>query len=560
MCSDVMNMVDLFKCVDNLPIKRLQKLRDHIQQLIKDKTPADRAAASQLNVDDFVSYHQNFVDKVDVIPIVRSLKNCEKFQSSTKTETLWLSQTNEDYEWVSRKSGKVTKNCAVPISNFPEINNLLNSVNKMLDSDLNSCLVCFYPNEKSGIRMHDDFEQNMDNSQPIAVVSFGAERSIQFYNNYQAATEDPVKELHPENGSLYVMKARCQELFRHMVPPATEYIGERFSLSFRRIIRTASTPRSLPLPPMSARAGSSLLATPIKPRPSSLNLFRSPTRPSAPPASPWTACDPSAPNASLLLGPSQSRPIPSAPPADSSFVNVPLPNQSSHASAPVQGNPFQDISHRKICLLLGTSMTKWVNPELVSDIYTEFINVSHSGARVKNRRPGQNVPDVGEMLENFVAVNPEKVPRVNKVILAIGTNDIRHYRTDNGRQALATPGNMSVFYKPLENLVKSLRYFFGRDVVINFQCVLPMRIMYTYTVANFLNFNHLLQELCFNLGCTYLDWFKYFLDSDGCDINKHLYADNVHLNRNGYDIIHRFLKNVADTDRFSYFHKFYQHK
>ena len=80
-----------------------------------------------------------------------------------------------------------------------------------------------------------------------------------------------------------------------------------------------------------------------------------------------------------------------------------------------------------------------------------------------------------------------------------------------------------------------------------------MKNLYTYTVANFLSFNDLLQKLCFNLGCRYLNWFKFFLDSEGHDINKNLYADNIHLNRNGYDLIHRCFKNIVDRDRFSYF-------
>lgn len=561
MSTPFSNIVDLFSYLEELPVKRLHKIKTHIEKIIKDKTPADRLAARNYNVNDYVSYHRNFVSDNDALPIVESLKNCQKFQESSETssntKTLWLSKTTEDYNWTSLKSGFVTKNSAVAISNFPEVNKLMDSVNEMLGSDLNSCLVSFYPSEKSGIRMHDDYEHNMDNDQPIAVVSFGAKRAIQFYHNYQAPTEDPVKELLPDDRSLYVMKAGCQELFRHKVPSVNENVGQRFSLSFRRILRPNGTPRKLPLaPPVSRMAFST-------PRAASLNRLLVTTSPTVPPMSTsWFDREPSAPATNILSDsqfalmatPVHGR-VPSAPPSNPTIQNMP------HETQPIQpkpDSPGQVVPNRKICLLLGTSITKWVKPELISDIYTEFINVSHGGARIKNRKPGHRVPDVGEMIENFACSNPEKVPRVRQVIVSVGTNDIIHYRTDNGRKSLATPGNMAVFSKPLENVVNRLRYHFGNDVTICFQSVLPMRNLYTYTVKNFLGFNCLLKEICHNMGCRYLDWFNLFLDADGYDINFSLFADNVHLNRDGYNLIHRCLKNLVDSDRFSNFYKFYQ--
>ena len=61
------------------------------------------------------------------------------------------------------------------------------------------------------------------------------------------------------------------------------------------------------------------------------------------------------------------------------------------------------------------------------------------------------------------------------------------------------------------------------------------------------------------MGCKYLDWFGLFLDADGHDINLNLFADNVHLNRNGYDLIHKCFKNVVDSDRFSYYYNKYNY-
>ena len=201
-------------------------------------------------------------------------------------------------------------------------------------------------------------------------------------------------------------------------------------------------------------------------------------------------------------------------------------------------------------MLFGTSVTRWVKPELLNDSHTEFVNISHSGAQIENRSAGQSIPDFGEMIENFVAGNADKVPHVKQIILSLGTNDIKHYRVDNGRGRRATPGNVRKFYHPIINLVNSLRRHFGTNVSIYFTSVLPMKVMYTYTARNFLNFNMLLREICGTMGCGYLNWFNYFLDSNGYDYNKELYADPIHLNRAGYELLHKGLKYAVDADRY----------
>ena len=77
-----------------------------------------------------------------------------------------------------------------------------------------------------------------------------------------------------------------------------------------------------------------------------------------------------------------------------------------------------------------------------------------------------------------------------------------------------------------------------------------MRAMYTYTCANFINYNKLLLSICREMGCFYLDWFAMYLNTDRSDFNKVLYSDNIHLNRTGYNLIQRCLKTAVDCDRY----------
>ena len=66
---------------------------------------------------------------------------------------------------------------------------------------------------------------------------------IQFLHNYQTSSEAriTIKVINASSGSLYVMKVKCQEYFRHRVLPNKSCKLSRFSHSFRRIMTPLST-------------------------------------------------------------------------------------------------------------------------------------------------------------------------------------------------------------------------------------------------------------------------------------------------------------------------------
>ena len=234
------NYLDFLLDIEKLSVKQLQYAKKHIEQLIIDRLPEDRKFISCLDINDFVDYHPNFIDDYANSVLLKEIQSVKKFNitddGSNNVKTLWLSRTSQMYEWESTKSGKKSKHNATPIGDFPAVEALLEKLNCDFDYDLNSCLVSYYPNGNSGIRVHDDCESTMDNSQPIAVISLGANRSVEFFHNYQAVTEIAAKSLTVQEKSLYVMKSQCQEYFKHRVPSDKKISGERISLSFRRIL------------------------------------------------------------------------------------------------------------------------------------------------------------------------------------------------------------------------------------------------------------------------------------------------------------------------------------
>ena len=518
----------ILKAADDLSIKHLHRLKNYISKLITEKTPIEREKVCKLNIDDYIDVHNTFItanecDQVENLLYSSNNFNVDNIGSESKrgrTQSVWLSRTNLPYCWETKTAGKVTKKVATPISNFPLINILLDRVNTELNSELNSCLVTFYPDGNSGIRLHDDFEVEMDESQPIAVVSIGETRTVEFLHDYQAATESPVKSLKPSNGSLYVMKQGLQKYYRHRVPSSNANAKPRFSLSFRKLIN------------VDEMKDSSIINTREVPSNPHVAI------PTAPPMSSSMSED----LADLTTRqPNHHVAPPTAPP-----ISLSLSEDFVESRNPFSSNPSAPM--KNITVLFGTSITKHLNCEKLSDNGTEFINVSVSGARLINSRNFTAIPDISDMLENFVASHAHELHRVTKVIFSFGTNDLKFYRDDEGR-----PGDLRRFKGPIEHLINSCRKHFGTSTEICFQSVLPMRLMYKYTVSNFVGFNKLLVSMCHQHRCSYLDFFGYFLDSRGYDYDRSCFRDTVHLNNFGHHILHGLLKkSISNVRNYQY--------
>ncbi len=106
-----------------------------------------------------------------------------------------------------------------------------------------------------------------------------------------------------------------------------------------------------------------------------------------------------------------------------------------------------------------------------------------------------------------------------------------------GRGRRAIPGDLRTFRQPLIDVAKCARYHFGKQVEVIFQSIIPMRCMYTYTAANFIGFNMLLRDICYELNCGYMDVFDFFLDCNGVDYNRNLFVDPLHLNSIGLQVL-----------------------
>ncbi len=140
------------------------------------------------------------------------------------------------------------------------------------------------------------------------------------------------------------------------------------------------------------------------------------------------------------------------------------------------------------------------------------------------------------MASDFFADNQSIINRVDRIMINIGTNDIKWL---NGRRHSVG----KKFRVPLCNLVRDLKFMFPVATIV-FISVLPIRAFYNYTAKTVNAFNRLLFEVSRDLGCIFFDCFYY---------NSNLFRDKWHLNDSGLRLLCRALKYVVYGNLFSSF-------
>ena len=109
-----------------------------------------------------------------------------------------------------------------------------------------------YLGPRDWLGWHADDSPEMDDNRPIAVVTFGAPRYLQFRPKYQENSNPESVSFYPvprnspathqillESGSLLLMPAHMQRHYEHRIPKKGEGCGERISLTYRGYVSPA---------------------------------------------------------------------------------------------------------------------------------------------------------------------------------------------------------------------------------------------------------------------------------------------------------------------------------
>ena len=506
-------MMELINQFQAMTVTQLREVVSVIDNVISEKLNrlpnTDHATQNNVaNINDYVNYFPDFISDTDSKLLLGELASLQlgsgkSQQNKSKISTAFISSVEEPYIWESQ-AGPV-RNEALSMNDYPVIKSVLEKVNKNMKSNLNCCLVSRQPSGSAAIRLHNDNEVNMDQTEPICVISLGTKRKIEFVNQHQRGYRHTVLSLEPMENSMYVMKPGCQSLFSHRVRKDNKIKDERISLSFRRFVS-----------PKQDSGGS--INTPVK---SLIAVFDK-----------ISDCDDVDPSKCVT----------------SHQINAPaqLSNSGQNSLDALQGySPFhpsniiENVSpngsvKEKVCLIFGTSITEGVDEQKMSKGSTRVINMSASGNKIA---------DITQSVQDFTHDNPGVSGSVFKIVFSFGTNDIKFFNSFKYDVK-------SKFRKPIVQLVEITKMFYPYAQII-FQSVLPFRLVYRYQPLSVHEFNHLLLEICREKGCLFMDCFADYLDDFGEDINLDLFRDRWHLNDKGLTTLCKSLKFIIYENIFN---------
>lgn len=97
---------------------------------------------------------------------------------------------------------------------------------------LEGCFINGYENERDSLGWHADDDPSIDHSKPIAVITLGQARNIQF----RAKDGGDVQTQLLDHGSLLLMHAGMQQTHLHRIPKASFQARPRVSMTFRGLL------------------------------------------------------------------------------------------------------------------------------------------------------------------------------------------------------------------------------------------------------------------------------------------------------------------------------------
>jgi alkylated DNA repair dioxygenase AlkB len=140
--------------------------------------------------------------------------------------TAWFGDADYTY------SGRTVRASPWP----PPLAALRARVERAAGTPFNAVLLNRYRDGRDSMGMHSDDEPELGPEPVIASVSLGAPRRFVLAPKKKAGRREGSHAIELAHGSLLVMGAPCQAMYRHGVPKAPPGAGERINLTFRRVI------------------------------------------------------------------------------------------------------------------------------------------------------------------------------------------------------------------------------------------------------------------------------------------------------------------------------------
>lgn len=140
----------------------------------------------------------------------------------------FMAESDLEYQYI--ENGPIYKS----INMHPLVKEIMEKINTEYGYNLDVCFLNYYLDKKKALGWHADDSHPIDHEQPIAVVSFGAERDIWWkIKGLQGNIPDDQKQKLGD-GSLFIMPPGMQSTHLHKIPKCDYECGPRISLTFRK--------------------------------------------------------------------------------------------------------------------------------------------------------------------------------------------------------------------------------------------------------------------------------------------------------------------------------------
>jgi alkylated DNA repair dioxygenase AlkB len=142
---------------------------------------------------------------------------------TTKREVAWVGDAGCAYTYSGVKK--------FPQAWTPELLHIKHTIEALANYTFNSCLLNLYHDGAQGMGWHSDDEVELEQSAPIASVSFGGTRKFSFKHKFEKLGASVVL----ENGSVLLMHAPTQHFWQHSLTKTKRAVLPRINLTFRAI-------------------------------------------------------------------------------------------------------------------------------------------------------------------------------------------------------------------------------------------------------------------------------------------------------------------------------------
>lgn len=178
----------------------------------------------------FAWYRPDWIEIAHLKDIKKELISLPWLTKRTARHEYFMAEKQMDYSYGN--TGLGTENYqSQPFS--PRVKGIMECLNSEFGTSFNACFLNKYDNEQQHLGWHADDFAGMRQDQPIAVVSFGAEREIWVKPKTQTGVVPANQRIKLHEGSLFIMPEGYQNVFFHRIPKHDRPCGWRISLTFR---------------------------------------------------------------------------------------------------------------------------------------------------------------------------------------------------------------------------------------------------------------------------------------------------------------------------------------